>query len=120
MYSEIEAKVALAHCREGKKGYGVRFEKTSLGWKYDWAFKLSADRAKSEGYGNTKIVGTIYPDGEYPGCPYCKAKSFIVCGSCGKLNCNNTEEKVFTCGWCGAKGELIDYEGDGINSSGDV
>lgn len=28
--------------------------------------------------------------------------------------------KVFTCGWCGAKGELIDYEGDGINSSGDV
>lgn len=27
MYSEIEAKVALAHCREGKKGYGVRFEK---------------------------------------------------------------------------------------------
>lgn len=46
--------------------------------------------------------------------------SFIVCGSCGKLNCNNTEEKVFTCGWCGAKGELIDYEGDGINSSGDV
>ena len=68
----------------------------------------------------TKIVGTIYPDGEYSGCPYCKAKSFIVCGSCGKLNCNNTEEKVFTCGWCGAKGELIDYEGDGINSSGDV
>ena len=37
MYSEIEAKVALAHCHEGKKGYGVRFEKTALGWKYDWA-----------------------------------------------------------------------------------
>lgn len=120
MYSGIDAKVAVSHCREGKKGYGVRFEKTTLGWKYDWAFKLSADRAKSEGYGSTKIVGNIYPDNEYPGCPYCGAKSFIVCGSCGKLNCNNTEEKIFTCGWCGAKGELIDYAGDGINSSGDV
>ena len=90
MYSNIEAKVALAHCREGKKIYGVRMEKTSLGWKYNWAFKLTDSRAKTEGYGSTKIVGNIYPDEEYPGCPYCKAKSFIVCGTCGKLNCNNT------------------------------
>lgn len=120
MYSGIEASVALAKCREGKKIYGVRMEKTPLGWKYDWAFTLSENRAKSEGYGTNKLMGAIYPDAEYPGCPYCKAKAFIVCGSCGKLNCNNTEEKVFTCGWCGNKGELVDFEGDGIASSGDV
>ena len=46
--------------------------------------------------------------------------SLIVCGTCGKLNCNNTNEKIFTCGWCGAQGELSDYEGDGINSAGDI
>jgi hypothetical protein len=120
MYSNIEAKVSLVHCREGKKIYGVRMEKTSLGWKYDWAFTLSDERAKSEGYGNTKIVGAIYPDMEYPGCPYCGAKAFIICDSCGRMNCNNTEEKVFTCGWCGAKGELSDYDGAGISSVGDV
>lgn len=120
MYSNIEAKVALSHCREGKKIYGVRMEKTPLGWKYNWAFKLSDKRAKAEGYQNTKIVGMIYPDEEYPGCPYCKARSFVVCGTCGKLNCNNSSEKIFTCGWCGAQGELSDYDGTGIDSAGDV
>jgi hypothetical protein len=49
MYSNIEAKVALAKCREGKKIYGVRMEKTQLGWKYNWAFELNEGRAKSEG-----------------------------------------------------------------------
>lgn len=120
MYPKIEAKVALAKCRESKKIYGVRMEKTSLGWKYDWAFTLNDGRAKKEGYGDTKLVGNIYPDQEYPGCPYCNARTFIVCGTCGKLNCNNTDEKVFSCQWCGATGELIDYDGAGISSSGDV
>ena len=40
MYSNIEAKVALAHCGEGKKIYGVRMEKTSLGWKYNWGIQI--------------------------------------------------------------------------------
>lgn len=119
MYSNIDAKVALAKCRESKKIYGVRMEKTQLGWKYNWAFELNEGRAKNEGYGATKIVGAIYPDEEYPGCPYCKARTFVVC-SCGKLNCNNSEGKVFKCNWCGASGELVDYEGAGISSSGDV
>lgn len=52
MHSNIEAKVAFAHCREGKNIYGVRMEKTSLGWKYNWAFKLIDSRAKTEGYGH--------------------------------------------------------------------
>ncbi len=120
MYSNIEAQVALAKCREGKRIYGVRFEKTSLGWKYNWAFELSDKRAKSEQYDNTKIKGTIYPDPEYPGCPYCGGHSFVVCMNCGKLNCNNSDDKIFTCEWCGAKGELTKYEGEGFDSSGDI
>ena len=71
MYSGIEAKVALTYCSECKKIYGIRFEKTSIGWKFDWAFKISEDRAKNEKYDNTKIVGAIYQDDAYPGCPYC-------------------------------------------------
>ena len=43
----------------------------------------------------------------------------LLCG-CGKLNCNNSDEKEFTCLWCGAKGELVDYAGDGFDSAGDV
>lgn len=120
MYSNIEAQVALAKCREGKKIYGVRFEKTSLGWKYNWAFKLSDNRVKQENYANTQIKGNIYIDPEYPGCPYCGVKGFFICMSCGKLNCNNIKEKIVTCEWCGAKGELTTYEGGGFNSSGDI
>ncbi len=119
MYSNIEAQVALAKCREGKKIYGVRMEKTSQGWKYDWAFALSEGRANAEKYSGTKIKGSIYPDPEYPGCPYCGARSFVICG-CGRLNCNNYGENEFVCGWCGAKGELVDYKGEGFDSSGDV
>lgn len=118
MYSNIEAQVALARCKEGKKIYAVRMEKTTLGWKYDWAFALSEGRAKSEKYTSTKIIGNIYPDTEYPGCPFCGARTFVVC-SCGKLNCYNGE-KSFICQWCGAQGELVDYKGDGINSAADI
>ena len=92
-----------------------------MGWKYDWAFELSDSRAKSEGYGNTKLQGNIYPDKEYPGCPYCKAMAFVVCGGCGRLNCKTGDEsKIFTCNWCGGQGELEAYDGEGITSSGDV
>ena len=119
MYSNIEAHVVLAKCSRTRKVYGVRMEKTAGGWTYDWAFSLNEGRAKSENYSSSKIIGNIYPDPEYPGCPYCGAKSFVVC-SCGKLNCYNSEMKVFTCEWCGSQGELVDYTGSGINSSGDV
>lgn len=120
MHTKIEAQVALCKCQEGKKAYCVRMEKTSLGWKYDWAFKINVGRAKSEGYDSADIKGTIYPDPEYPGCPYCKAKTFVVCGACGKLNCNNSTGNIFTCEWCGAKGELVKYGGSGIKSVGDI
>jgi hypothetical protein len=120
MYANIEAKVSLANCREAKKSYGVRLEKIPSGWKYDWAFPLSAERAKTEGYGSTRIEGAIQADSAYPGCPYCGAKNFIVCGSCGRLNCYNTKKNTFTCGWCGVSGELVRYRGEGISSAGDV
>lgn len=120
MSTKIEAQVALCKCQEGKKVYGVRLEKTPLGWKYDWAFTISETRAKSEGYESTDIVGSIYPDPEYPGCPYCKVRNFVVCGTCGKLNCNNPKGNIFTCEWCGSSGELVNYSGSGIKSAGDV
>lgn len=115
MYSNIEAQVALAKCKEGKKIYGVRLEKTSLGWKYNWAFPINEKRAKAENYDNTMISGNIYPTDDYPGCPYCGAKHFIVCGKCRRLNCNN-ESKTFTCEWCGMKGEIVSYTGGGIST----
>lgn len=121
MYTDIEAQVALAKCNESRKIYGVRMEKSSLGWMYNWAFALSDKRAKAENYEGTVIEGKIFPSSDYPGCPYCGTRFFVICTSCRRLNCNNTSSgKAFVCNWCGAKGELEEYRGTGISSSIDV
>ena len=114
-----EATVALCKCGETKKVYGVRFEKVIDGhWKYTWAFSMKESPAKREGYDAVRIAGTIEPDAEYPGCPYCGSRYFVVC-SCGKLNCNIASGNKFTCNWCGMSGELVGYSGDGFQGGGD-
>ncbi len=75
--------------------------------------------AKHEGCGETKIVGDIEPAEEYPGCPYCEGKYFVIC-SCGKLNCNIGTSNQFTCEWCHSTGTLGDYGGEGFRAGGDA
>jgi hypothetical protein len=117
--SERVATVALCKCKETKKMYGVRFEKISARhWKYTWAFPMKEASAKREGYDDTMIEGTIEPDIDYPGCPYCGMKYFVVC-QCGKLNCYLGPTGVFTCEWCGLTGTITGYDGSGVRSGGD-
>lgn len=116
-----EAKIALCKCKETHKTYGVRFEQMSNGWKYTWAFPIKENVAKREGYDATILKGTLVQDTEYPGCPYCGAKYFIVCGTCGKLNCNTgIIAGKFTCEWCSTIGEIVGYDGSGVKSGGDL
>lgn len=117
--TERMATVAVCKCKEAHKTYGVRFEKVSNGhWKYTWAFPMKASTAKREGYDATTIDGLIEPDIDYPGCPYCGTKYFVVC-PCGNLNCNISTGSSFTCAWCGLTGTLTGYDGGGIQSGGD-
>lgn len=120
MTNGIEATVALCKCGKVHKAYGVRFEKAGKKyWKYTWAFSIKESAAKHEGYDETTIIGTIEPTEDYPGCPYCAATTFVICGTCGKLNCYNGS-RVFSCGWCGVHGVVSwGYDGSGIRSSGD-
>ena len=37
-----------------------------------------------------------------------------------KVNSHNSTGNIFTCEWCGAKGELVKYGGSGIKSVGDI
>lgn len=114
-----EATVALCKCGEAHKIYGVRFEKIRDGqWKYTWAFPMKESSAKREGYDSTTIAGMIEPDKEYPGCPYCGSKYFMIC-SCGKLNCNLAIGNTFTCNWCGISGGVTSYNGEGFQGGGD-
>ena len=120
MQQQIEARIALCKCKEGRRVYGVRFQKVGNGWEYTWAFPIKEEAAKREGYEETVITGAIEPEKDYPGCPYCGAKYFVIC-SCGKLNCNCGTSGQFTCGWCGMSGTLTgSYDGSGISSGGDI
>lgn len=114
-----EATVAVCKCKETHKTFGVRFEKVMPGcWKYTWAFPMKESAAEREGYDRTIIDGMIMPDENYPNCPYCGSRHFVVC-ECGRLNCSIPGATVFTCEWCGRTGTLSEYDGAGISSGGD-
>lgn len=115
-----EARIAMCKCKEiSGKTYGVRFQKADKGWIYTWAFEMKESVAKREGYDNTEITGSISPSEDYPGCPYCSAEYFTICGACHHLNCRIDTGKTFTCDWCGNTGLIIGYKGFGIASGGD-
>ena len=97
----MEAAIILAKCSKQKKTYGIRTEKMSDGdWWRTWAFPISDRRAKNEGYDNTPILGNMYATKDFPGCPYCGAKSFVQCGKCRKISCWKGESSL-PCNWCG-------------------
>lgn len=115
-----KAVIALCKCGESHKAFGVRFEQmTESSWTYTWAFKINEKSAKREGYDATVINGNIEPSDDYPGCPYCGSKYFMICG-CGKLNCNILIGNKATCNWCGETGTVSDYAGGGFSAGGDI
>lgn len=110
------ATVICAKCHKTGKLFGIRTEKKSSGWAFTWAFPMTEESAKSEGYDETVIDEAIDTDENYPGCPYCKAKRFIQC-DCGKISCFN-DDKKFTCKFCGLQGEVTTGEWDAVFGGG--
>ena len=97
----MEAAVILAKCPRYKITYGMRTQKMSDGdWWRTWSFSIDENRAKKEGYDETKFRGSLWYTKEYPGCPYCESKGFAQCNTCHKLMCWNGETHM-TCLWCG-------------------
>ena len=115
-----KAFAVMAVCPEAKKYYGITVDYLRKNaYKFVWAFKIDKDKAKREGYASQRVHGSVELDAEYPGCPYCRTKDFVVC-NCGKLNCHNGNGTHFTCNWCGLSGTLGSYDGAGFGSGGDI
>ena len=114
----MKASVTLAKCPRSKDLYGMRIEERENDWVRTWAFKISEQKAKHEGYESEKKSGSMQPTPEYPGCPYCGAMGIAQC-SCGKLFCWRSETGTAVCPWCGQKEEYhavksIEVEGKGL------
>jgi hypothetical protein len=98
--------IALARCGRLKDLFGIRFEeKQGNTWTGTWAFKIKEETAKKEGYDRDMIKGSFAME-NYPGCPYCGARGFFICGRCGRVVCLSENVSEVTCSWCGNKGRL--------------
>ena len=98
--------VVLCSCSHLHKQFGIRFEESETGqWIGDWAFPLTEDTAKREGYDRGEITGEFEFGSDYPGRPHCEATSLFKC-SCGGVACWDGESQTVTCPWCGNSGEL--------------
>lgn len=122
--SNMQAVVALAKCCNLGRDFCVRFEKkldcSEEAWVYTWAFIPNAKSVGNERYDHQKISGTLYVQKDYPGCPYCGSKTFIVC-SCGRLSCGAAEiGSTFTCHWCGNSAKIVAAETVSLTADGDV
>ena len=70
--------IVMGRCGVTQKGYGMRFERRgSANWVATWAFSIKESLAKKEGYENSSVEGSFSFDEEFPGCPYCSAKSWL-------------------------------------------
>lgn len=97
----MEAAVLLAKCGKRNRIYGIRTQKMSDGdWWRTWAFPIDEHRAESEGYDLTVVQGNLFYTEEYPGCPFCGTKNFVMCNKCHKISCWNGESRL-ECPWCG-------------------
>ena len=100
--------------------FGLRTERTGRNqWRVTWAFPIKESAACHEGYDRVSVKGDIEFDTEYPGCPYCGEHMLTVC-SCGHLGCTVLKNNVYTCEWCGAQGQITNYNGEGIQAGIDV
>lgn len=105
-----EGNVVLARCGCSGQPFGITMEKKTDGaWHCLWAFKISESAAGVEGYSSEPVSGRIVTDVEFPGCPHCGATGWFSC-ECGRLTCHTGETALVTCGWCGARGKVMQVE----------
>lgn len=113
-----EAFATMGMCEENKKPFGITIDPCGRDLKFVWAFKIDKEKAHREHFNGKKVNGSISLDENFPGCPYCGSKQFIICGKCGTISCYHGQ-KQFTCPSCGAHGEVttvdsIDIKGGGF------
>lgn len=113
-----EAFATLAACEETKKPFAITIDPKGRNLNFVWAFKIDREKAHKERFDTHHVSGAILYDKNFPGCPYCHARDFYICGNCGTVVCWHGQERV-TCPSCGNIGSIqmvdsIDLKGGGL------
>lgn len=117
---KIKAKVVLSKCPKVKENeglFGIRIQKKKKDWIRTWAFKIDPRKASREGYDEETVTGSFQATDDYPGCPYCHTKSFVLCGYCDRLFCWNGKKEV-TCPWCKSRAGVKDSDSFDVSGGG--
>lgn len=107
----------MAMCTKNNEHFGITVDPREGSYTFCWGFKIKKEQAKREGYDSKSVHGAINYDKEFNGCPYCNAKTFYICGRCGKIVCYNGEEYV-TCPNCGSIGTVAVAESYNLSGGG--
>jgi hypothetical protein len=98
--------IVIGRCARNRGAFGIRFELSGGQWTSTWASPLKEGAANREGHDKSEITGNIVIGSSYPGCPYCRATSWVTCGTCSKLACWDGDFHRVTCPWCGTESEV--------------
>lgn len=63
-------------------------------------FQLMSTEQEVKDTDLTAVQGNLFYTEEYPGCPFCGTKNFVMCNKCHKISCWNGESRL-ECPWCG-------------------
>ncbi|HAV13892.1 MAG TPA: hypothetical protein DCX06_10445 [Opitutae bacterium] len=108
-------------CTETRKEFLMRFEEIGhTAWQlvdtYENPLAAFFGTLSVQTFGDQKLSGEFTVSPDYKGCPFCRANSFFVCGSCGLPNCNESvtltdgKSVSVSCAKCGNTGELCPLE----------
>lgn len=96
----VDSAFVVARCSRTGQFFAICFNEISSGaWRAVRSFTLEDKASQKESSDSMAISGSIDVGSSYPGCPYCKAKSFFRC-SCGKINCWEGINQYGYCQWC--------------------
>lgn len=112
-----DAFAVLAVCEETKRPFGITIDPSGSNLKFVWAFNIDKAKAHREHFDEKHVRGGISLDTNFPGCPHCGSKQFIICGNCGTVCCYHGQN-MFTCPNCGAKGEVTQVEAVDLKGGG--
>src|SRR3990170_2945855 len=106
--SDVTRRIAIvmARCMISKADFGVRFEVMNDVWTGTWAFPISSDLARREGYDRRQIEGKFALSPSYPRCPHCERPGLFKCGNCSGVACWHPEKSEVSCPWCSRRGRV--------------
>lgn len=106
MPHDLNVVIITAYCSMSGDRMGIRLEeKSRMHWVADWAFKVKEIFASKEGYDKSRVDGQFEFSHDFPGCPYCESKNFVLC-DCQNLLCYEASARRYKCPKCGTAGTV--------------